>query len=466
MKNAAKLIILVFILSVFFIITSAFTGSAQLPPSVLPPPITVGLAWAKSVTVTCQGAFTLQSSQGSSSMPANQEVTLYESQGKAALGSWVYESPVVLYPDEPQSGAYLVIKGSECSTSDIKGTAYKGRIVIIPAQERLLVANIVDIETYTKSVVSSEMSDSWPKEALEAQAVAVRTYAAYRTGVANLPGFGLTALQDLSAFTPDLVGLWADDQVYKGALAEKPNGARAAESTKGEILTYSDRPIAAYFHSSAEGMTESTLNVWGGDVPYLMPVEEVFYESPYSAWTAEYDQSSLQEKLSCLGVMGPIETIWGLEAGLSGRWYGIMAESSTQGAIRLKATDVRNALGVPTRSLLFSSYSLGNQKNTTGFLNPCLEVCVQTGTGMETLKPGLAQIMGANGAASLNPSQGAHVVSGSCDPGEARVVLKGKGYGHGVGLSQWGARAMALMGYDYGDILGLYYPGTIKQCWW
>ncbi len=455
MKNIARL--LVFVSFLFFGTTPAAAGSAQLLPSVLPPPIIVGLAYAEKVTISCQGPFTLESAEGTSSVTANQEVTLHESQGKAASGSWVYEGCVVIYPDEPQTGAYLLIKGSDGCRPNIQGTGYRGRIIVMPAEGKLLIANIVDIESYTKSVVSSEMSDNWPWETLKAQAVAARTYAAYKTGMANIPGFGLT---------PDCISLWADDQVYKGVLAERTNGAKATESTRGEILTYSGSPIAAYFHSSAEGMTETTRAVWGGDVPYLMAVEEVPYESPYVQWVAEYYQDDLWDRLSGLGAVSPIEAIWGVEAGQSGRWYGIMAGSQVQGMARLKATDVRNALGVPTRSLLFSSYSLGNEKNTTGLLNPCLDVCVQTGSGLSTVKPGTARVAGAAGVMPPCSSQGLHVVSGICDTGELRVVLKGKGYGHGIGLSQWGARAMALLGYDYGDILDFYYPKTTKELWW
>ncbi len=455
-------------------ISTAFAQDAVGFPATPPPLIMVGLARVKSVTLTCQGAFRVIGSGEPRVLPPNGSIAFWESGGQVAweVSGGGVTGPIVTEPgavqitvDDPQSGALLLVGKHENASASLEGTGYAGRLVIMPDQCDLVVANVVDIETYVKSVVSWEMSDGWPLESLEAQAVAARSYAAYKCCLQKTPGFGLPDYRELAYLTPGSIGLWATDQIYKGVLAEKPNAVAAADLTRGEILTYGGAPVAAYFHSSAEGMTEDARYVWGGNVPYLKPVEEVVYRSPYSEWIAQFDMETLSARLCGLGVTGAIESICGTEPGLSGRWYGVSL-GTPQGTIWLKGTLVRGALGTPVRSLLFSSYIVGAGQATTACLNPALEVSAVSGRGGVVLKPGSSAILGGFGTACVSGYRGLHVVSGLADSGPSRAVLKGKGWGHGVGLSQWGARAMALAGCASPDILATYYPGTILDVWW
>ncbi len=456
-------------------IHTVFAGNAVSPPQGLPPLIMVGLARAQSIVVSSHGAFSVTGPGGKIPVPANDVVSFAaEPQGLNVQagdsgnfgGFSASRGPVSVSVEDPQSGAFLIVKERRGADSNIEGNGYLGRLIIMLDEDGLIAANVVDIESYVKSVVSWEMSDGWPVESLKAQAVVARTYAAYKTGIRRIPGFGLPDYGDLGRLTPDSVALWATDQIYRGVLANKPNCVKAADLTVGQIATYGGAPIAAYFHSSAEGMTEDPRFVWGGSFPYLKPVEEMPYISPYSAWLAEFDGETLRERLLGLGVQGEVLSVSGCEPGPSGRWCGILVETSF-GTVRLKGTDFRNTLGTQVlRSLLFSSYWQGEGLSASACLNPSIPAFATDGSKTVAVKLGQAQVMGAGGVVAPQLHQGLFAVSGAKYPGPPGLAFSGKGWGHGVGLSQWGARAMGLAGSIFGDILAAYYPGISLETWW
>jgi len=148
----------------------------------------------------------------------------------------------------------------ELTTVSGKGR-YRGRIEIYPnAQGRLTVMNSVELETYLRGVVPKEMG-AWEfpnLEALKAQAVAARTYAAANRGKRAKEGF-------------DLVDTVAD-QVYGGRDGEQSLTDRAVEETKGLVATYGGQPIQALFMANSGGATVDNRYVFGGGAtPYLQP---------------------------------------------------------------------------------------------------------------------------------------------------------------------------------------------------
>ncbi|HXF82587.1 MAG TPA: SpoIID/LytB domain-containing protein [bacterium] len=190
-----------------------------------------------------------------------------------------------------------------------------------------------------------------------------------------------------------------DTQVYGGVLAEDPRTVAAVEATRGEILVYQGRPILAVFHSDSGGMTESSEYVWGGRYPYLRGVPD-----PYTAatpWSLRVELRDLEERLRRAGkLVAGLRSIAAEEFTPSGR-VATLRLAGAGGTLVLKATELRTIVGpAALKSTLFN---------------------------VRTLEE------------------------------EGIVEFSGRGSGHGVGMSQWGARGLALQGRGYEAILRHYY---------
>jgi len=151
------------------------------------------------------------------------------------------------------------------------GRAYHGVLVVSSGGGKLAVVNSVDLEDYVRGVIGAEMPHRWPLEALEAQAVAARSYA-------------LAAMHPGRRFD-----LFADDrsQVYGGVGAETSGTLYAASQTEGRILTYDGRVATTYFFSTSGGRTADVRDVWPklGAIPYLRSVRDPYdTASPVHTW--------------------------------------------------------------------------------------------------------------------------------------------------------------------------------------
>ncbi|MCP4840900.1 MAG: SpoIID/LytB domain-containing protein, partial [Halieaceae bacterium] len=131
---------------------------------------------------------------------------------------------------------------------------YRGRLQFLVRGGQVQVVNHIGIETYLASVVGSEMPHRWPLPALQAQAVAARTYA--------LRQRGKTGDFDVKATV--------SSQVYRGVESETPSTIEAVESTRSLVLVHAGRLINAVFHSSSGGATEPSGEVWRSQLPYLV----------------------------------------------------------------------------------------------------------------------------------------------------------------------------------------------------
>ena len=184
-------------------------------------------------------------------------------------------------------GAQLLVDG-QVSTAlssqggPLDGRALPGRVDVFVDRGALVAVNTLDLEEYVAAVVSSEVPASWPAEALEAQAVAARTFAVAQK-IAQGPG----ARAHLRSTVLD--------QVYKGAAA--PGALLAARATAGQVLTWGAAPIAAYFSASCGGRSESGeagFNLAAGTTPYLHGAEPDADERP---WTARFPLAELSALL-------------------------------------------------------------------------------------------------------------------------------------------------------------------------
>ena len=284
--------------------------------------------------------------------------------------------------------------------------AYRGRIEIHPQKDGLLLLNILPLEEYLKAVVPSEMPSSYEMEALKAQAVCARTYAFKQMQGSRLLEYG--------ADVDDSVNY----QVYQNVAPQKST-TRAVEETKGRILCQNGQPIEAYYFSTSAGVT-STDEIWGVSKAsaWLKSVScEFDSEEPWSAWEVKISRTAISQKAHTL-------------LGLTGELKGIsILRKSQSGAV--------TELSVTTES---GTETLSGEYSIREFLSP--EGCLITEKDGSTTQGG-----------ALLPS--AYFEISGQDAKE--ILLKGGGYGHGVGMSQSAANEMAKEGYTYEEILEYFF---------
>ena len=158
------------------------------------------------------------------------------------------------------------------ASNGVRDGVYRGNVEIRTASGPGLNAiNALDLESYVRGVVPNESPSSWPAPALEAQAVAARTYAI----TSNVGGRGFNQYADTRS------------QMYRGYLSETPSTGAAVTATRGEVVTYGGKPVTTFFFSTSGGFTEDVENVFTGSSPepWLHGVEDPYDDSsPYHRW--------------------------------------------------------------------------------------------------------------------------------------------------------------------------------------
>jgi stage II sporulation protein D len=303
---------------------------------------------------------------------------------------------------------------------------YRGRLQLRLEAGQLQVVNHVPLETYLPSVVGSEMPASWPMEALQAQAVAARTYA-------------LKARKPAAAFD---VQATTASQVYKGVESETPSTLAAVQGTRGLVLTYNNALIDAVFHSSSGGSTESSGDLWPRQLPYLVSVPDFDHSSPVRDWRQPLDQARLRQAFPELGGALGIDVLSTTPTGRI-RQARVVGPS---GQLALSGAQLRSRLGLKSTWVRF-------ELAPTAIATPATPRAVAVPvSGVALLPPPPPPLPAFTLPAPANSS--AEVV---------QLVAVGRGFGHGVGMSQWGALAMAQRGDTFASILQHYYRGTALQ---
>ncbi|VBB06057.1 stage ii sporulation protein [Lucifera butyrica] len=317
----------------------------------------------------------------------------------------------------------------EKGITEVNRRGYRG-VIEIDSQgtvQGLTVVNTLPLEEYLYGVIGREISTDWPLEAVKAQAVAARTYALY-----NLREHGAGGI-DVYATT--------DNQVYGGTECETARGIQAVNATQGLVITYHAKPIAAYFHSSAGGYTENSENVWGTALPYLRGVEDFDQGTPHYKWEKQWTAADLNNVLRRAGYkIGALQAIElspltsppvnAADRGVSGRIKSLQLIGSA-GRVQIQGTKLRTLLGLP--STLFDIKVVVPVQKAID-----LQVTDTYGdTEDKTIEINLPPAAAATGIMN-NPAF--RRITGS--PREM-IVFSGFGWGHGVGMSQWGAKVMA-----------------------
>ena len=316
-----------------------------------------------------------------------------------------------------------------CDGKEYRGYIYAER----RSDATLLIINYVGTDDYVSSVLGKEMSYSWPKEALKAQAVCARNFVLCRGNAHKAYGFDVCSTTHC--------------QVYGGVASEHQNTRQAVEETKGILATYKDEIVALYFYATSGGETEDVENVWGSAYGYLRGVDDQ-YENPQKAskynWTVNFTRADVEAKLKNAGVdIGTLKNITVDSSTKSGR-VTKMTFHGTKENYSVKLEKCRTILGLYSQKFTVSSDSDSILMTTGGAAVNPLYACTSEGD-----KPVAGYSVIYSGG-----TQG-YIQRGNSNA--ENYIINGGGYGHGVGMSQWGARGMAENGFTYEEILNHYF---------
>lgn len=323
------------------------------------------------------------------------------------------EKPVRIVSGKMKIGKRLMTQRVELRTLTphvvrLNERTYRGHLIfrVNEGGETFDVVNLVPMEAYLGGVVGAEMPASWNREALRAQAIAARTYAFF-----NKRRFGSRRDWDVKCTQAS--------QVYKGIDAETTSVWNAVLSTSGQVLECRQDHgwdiFPTYYHSTSGGHTENSRNVFGDSYPSLRGVD-----SPYCKMTtkpsvffwpaAEFNAKEVSDKLiKRYPSLANLEEIVKIEPHKESD-YGNFSRTH--------------------------SFRLTGKNGKVGFLR------------------------GEDLRLTIDPT-GRKIKSVACEVirvGDVYRFHSGRGYGHGVGMSQYGAQAMAKMGKTAEEILFHYYP--------
>ena len=345
----------------------------------------------------------------------------------------------------------LKLKNDDAYSIEVNKKKYRGdiNIHVTNGKSGMTVVNILSVEKYLYGVIAKEISPSWSLEAVKAQAVAARTYAFYSRNKHQSDGYDVCATTDC--------------QVYGGREGEVLRGIKAVDDTAGQVILYKGKLIPAYFHSSSGGYTENSENIWGTYLPYLRGVVDYDQGSPHYNWEKQLTPNELGELLSKAGYnVGTIKAI-GIspltaqpidtpDRGVSGR-VKMIRFIGTNGSIQLTGEKLRTILSL--KSSLFDVHiMLPVQKS--------IEFEISDGIGNVGNKKVEINLPSTSEKGYFTDKEDIHRISGRSNE---IISISGFGWGHGIGLSQWGAKAMAEKGPQddptyFKEILKHYYQGV------
>ena len=336
--------------------------------------------------------------------------------------------------------------------------------------------NVVDMEQYLYGVVPGEMPASWPPEALKAQAVAARSIAIYQYNRHTAKGYNVVD----TTIT----------QVYGGYSKEDKRTNAAVDATAGQTIKYNGKTAEAVYFSTSGGTTESAVNVWGSEIPYLVGGTDAYETEPEQGnWTRQITLADLNNCLVKQGAnIGNAQGVQITARTASGR-VKEMKILGTNGTYTLTLEKIRTFFSgtkegsLKSRLFSFNGAGLGGG-NTQPSLPAGKQVAVLSAYGTTNVE--LSQLAMTNGLSmqkgtnqlSVLSAYGSTILSDGQGSGNAQVggnnnlgaetvwgdfTIYGAGFGHGVGMSQSGAKGMAKAGFDYVSILKNYYKGITVE---
>lgn len=324
------------------------------------------------------------------------------------------------------------------------GLTYRGSFYLYPNGTKVQVINYLDMEDYLKGVVPSEMPASWHKEALKAQAIAARSYAA-----------NMMTLTDSAA-----------SQVYRGYTAEDSRTNAAIQETAGVMVRYNGKPIQTFFHSTSGGRTANVWDVWNSSkeyYPYLASVEDPYEKSPYSNWSAPYTAATILKSFG-FSETDKLYDITVTKKGVNGEIGSVTVKTSAgDKTVTGNESVIRKLFPIQNSNVygyLYSNWFTMEAAKTD------IGISAQTSSGTVTISDLAGQtVQTASGQVKLTDSNvtiqtSSGVISTEGNGEVSSITLSGKGWGHRIGMSQYGAKGFAENGWTADRILKHYFTGT------
>lgn len=308
------------------------------------------------------------------------------------------------------------------------------------------VINVVSLDDYVRGVLPYEMSPKWPLEALKAQAVCARTYA-------RLPS------KHYASYRFDLCNT-TDCQVYQGVNQASAVTDQAVDETAGIVAMYGGKYAETYYCSANGGASESSENVWSNPLPYLVGKEDPYEQLtniPDYQYTIRYSYTQLAGMLKARGYsIGAIRSAYVSKTTPTGNVAEITIQDTSGKTVKLTKEACRWVLEAKSMRFTISgggsagSWYVNRAGDTISSLK---DVYTIAGRGLKSLFGG--------GDAYAITSSGVSLLQqpAASSGGKDGITITGTGWGHGVGMSQYGAKAMAEQGYTYEDILYFYFTG-------
>ncbi len=346
----------------------------------------------------------------------------------------------------------------------LNGRPYLGSIRFMIENNYLVPVNKLPMEDYLKGVLPSEIYPSWHIESLKAQAVAARTYAMKRVHQVITDDVGSQRYDGY---------IWWDEAKYA-------NTNDAVNATKGQVLTYKGNLIDAVFSSNNGGFIEANKGAWpsGSQLDYLKAKEDPY--DPAFDWNLSLREQQINlenlnlenpgewwNKTQEIGLENPLKFANTNEAKIVNNVKNYLKNNNTTlkdaniKIVGIKDVAVSNTT-TPGQRRTHGSYTIAYfvQNKDGSFVMETTKVdgVEQTNIKLHTFKQINSAITNMRGIFGINDFKSHFVTSITLKDGI--YDIKGKGWGHGVGMSQYGAKAMADQGKSYTDILAFYYPET------
>jgi len=326
----------------------------------------------------------------------------------------------------------LIIEPQSPSPFRINNQSYRGSLEFIINDDgnSMMVINNVPLETYLAGVISAEMPGYWETEALKAQAIAARTYCLYIKS-----RFGKNRRWDIKATQAN--------QVYKGVVAETVRTTNAVNATAGMILCCEEESgtceqFPAYYSSVCGGHTENAQDVFGESAPPLKGVDCPYcrqitkpdlFHWPMATFNKKYATEKIIDRYPSLKDLVTIEKIEPAKENIYNNNFKRIVSVKLTGSARQTPKVSGREINEP---------NLPQAPPKTAYLRAeDLRLAIDS-TGLK-IQSASCTIIGLN---------------------DEFLFVAGRGFGHGVGLCQYGARQMARDGKTAQEILNFYYPGS------
>ncbi len=388
--------------------------------------------------------------------------------------------------------------GTEAYLTMYNNNLYDGVFVFkrntVSGTERIEVITVAPLERYVMGVITEEISNSWPLETQKAFAILARTFIVNSMGNHWSEGFNICAT--------------ANCQVYGGAGRVNDTVREAVNSTKGLVTTYDGKLAAMYYSSSTGDCTADVNDVWVADLPWLHGVEtpwEDYLHHANAFWTAEVSPSDLCKYLNSKGYTKLRDSVADIRIDETSNDVSTYVCSITitdiygNSVVIKKCQDVQLKLSKYVKSANFVvGKGLVEYTTYTKTVPPSKTVhavtaaapnslfSIITGSGTDTFEFNGVKVVTGSGTYDYTPSGSMNIATSSgivsadtvtdVQPGDGHdeyivkntmkasspdnFIFVGKGWGHGVGLSQWGLYDLAKMNVDYLSMIRAYCPGV------